>query len=102
MEPAPRSAFEVVEAELFLDLLMRLFADPTCLNGRGEGFEIRAGGKVREVVLPFAGCTLFADEPAFAAHAQAIGLQYDRRTEIEAFNLGRVERISIGVFQSKD
>jgi hypothetical protein len=42
------------------------------------------------------------DEPAFAAHAQAIGLQYDRRTEVEAFNLGRVERISIGVFQSKD
>ncbi|HTV28582.1 MAG TPA: glycosyltransferase family 39 protein [Xanthobacteraceae bacterium] len=42
------------------------------------------------------------DEPGFAAHAQAIGLQYDRRTEVEAFNLGRVERISIGVFQSKD
>jgi 4-amino-4-deoxy-L-arabinose transferase-like glycosyltransferase len=42
------------------------------------------------------------DEPAFAAHAQAIGLQYDRRTEVEAFNLGRVERISIGVFQSKE
>jgi len=42
------------------------------------------------------------DEPAFASRAQAIGLQYDRQANVEAFNLGRVERVSIGVFQSKD
>jgi 4-amino-4-deoxy-L-arabinose transferase-like glycosyltransferase len=42
------------------------------------------------------------EEPAFASRAQAIGLQYDRRAQVEAFNLGRVERVSIGVFQSKD
>ena len=41
------------------------------------------------------------EEPAFASRAQAIGLNYDRRGEVEAFNLGRVERVSIGVFQSK-
>ena len=42
------------------------------------------------------------DEPTFVSRAQAIGLHYDRRTDVEAFNLGRVQRVSIGVFQSKD
>ncbi len=41
-------------------------------------------------------------EPAFAARAQTIGLRYDRRAGIGAFNLGHVQRISIAVFQSKD
>jgi 4-amino-4-deoxy-L-arabinose transferase-like glycosyltransferase len=42
------------------------------------------------------------DEPAFASRAQVIGLHYDRRPNVEAFNLGRVQRVSIAVFQSKD
>ena len=41
-------------------------------------------------------------EQAFMARAQAIGLHYDRRASVEAFNLGRVEPVDIAVFQSKD
>jgi 4-amino-4-deoxy-L-arabinose transferase-like glycosyltransferase len=41
-------------------------------------------------------------EQAFTARAQAIGLHYDRRANVEAFNLGRVEPVEISVFQSKD
>jgi hypothetical protein len=36
----------LVEAELFLQLLMRLFAYPACLDGYGELLERRVGGKV--------------------------------------------------------
>ena len=41
-------------------------------------------------------------QQAFAARAQAIGLRYDRRASIKAFNLGRVEPVEIAVFQSRD
>jgi 4-amino-4-deoxy-L-arabinose transferase-like glycosyltransferase len=41
-------------------------------------------------------------EPAFVARAQAIGLHYDRRPGVDAFNLGRVQRVSISVFQSEE
>jgi 4-amino-4-deoxy-L-arabinose transferase-like glycosyltransferase len=41
-------------------------------------------------------------EQAFTTRAQAIGLHYDRRASVEAFNLGRVQPVEIAVFQSKD
>jgi hypothetical protein len=40
-------------------------------------------------------------EAAFASRAKTIGLDYDRRASIEAFNLGRVQPVDIAVFQSK-
>jgi 4-amino-4-deoxy-L-arabinose transferase-like glycosyltransferase len=39
---------------------------------------------------------------AFTARAQAIGLHYDRRASVEAFNLGHVQPVEIAIFQSKD
>ncbi|MGA8616100.1 MAG: glycosyltransferase family 39 protein [Xanthobacteraceae bacterium] len=41
-------------------------------------------------------------EQAFTSRAQAIGLHFDRRASVEAFNLGRVQQVDIAVFQSKD
>jgi 4-amino-4-deoxy-L-arabinose transferase-like glycosyltransferase len=41
-------------------------------------------------------------EQAFTARAQAIGLHYDQRASVEAFNLGHVQPVEIAVFQSKD
>jgi hypothetical protein len=41
MEPMPGSALEVVETELFLHLLMRLFAEPARLDGGSEGLQER-------------------------------------------------------------
>jgi 4-amino-4-deoxy-L-arabinose transferase-like glycosyltransferase len=40
-------------------------------------------------------------QEAFTARAQAIGLHYDRRASVEAFNLGRVGPVDIAVFQSQ-
>ena len=40
-------------------------------------------------------------ESAFASRAAAIGLDYDRRASVEAYNLGRVQSVNIAVFQSR-
>ena len=40
MQATPRSAFEVIEAEFFLQLLMRLLADPTCFDGSGQAAQV--------------------------------------------------------------
>jgi hypothetical protein len=37
----PGAPFEVVEAEFFFQLLVRLFADPSRLEGRGQGAQVR-------------------------------------------------------------
>jgi hypothetical protein len=39
MQADPGSAFEMIEAKFFLELLMRLFADPSGLDCRGKLFE---------------------------------------------------------------
>ena len=41
MQPLPTAALEMVQAEFFLELLMRLLADPPCLDGAGERPERR-------------------------------------------------------------
>jgi hypothetical protein len=53
----------MVEAKVFLEVLMRLFADPSGLVGGGERFEAGAGWQVRGVVFAFSGRTAFADPP---------------------------------------
>ena len=42
----PRSPLEVIEAELFLQLLMGLLADPAGLNGAGQLLEQCVGGQI--------------------------------------------------------
>ncbi len=36
----------MVQPEFLLELLMRLFTDPSCLDGRGERLELRIGRQV--------------------------------------------------------
>jgi len=57
----------VVDAELLFELLMRLFADPACLNGAGELFERGIGGQVGELVFALAGRLVLADHPDLLA-----------------------------------
>ena len=45
VQPNPGSAFEVVEAEFFLQLLMRLLADPSGYDGGGERLEAGMAGR---------------------------------------------------------
>jgi hypothetical protein len=67
VEPFRRAPFEVVEAEFFFELLMRLFADPVRLDGAGQLLDRRVGGQVREVILALAGRAMLAHEPDFLA-----------------------------------
>jgi len=67
VEASPRSTFEMVEAEFFLELLVSLLANPTRLDGRCERFEAGVGGKVGEIVFLFARCAALADEPYLLA-----------------------------------
>jgi hypothetical protein len=75
----PRTPFEVVVAEFFLELLMRLFADPPRLDGTGQLLDRRAGGQVREVVLALARRAMFADlltRQVLGAHVVELPLQF--------------------------
>ena len=65
MQTCPRPPFEVVEAELFLELLMRLLADPTCLDGAGEHLQRRLRRQVGEIVFALAVRTVLSDQPDF-------------------------------------
>ena len=44
MQACPGASLEVVETEFFLQLLMRLLADPACLDGTCERLDWRIGG----------------------------------------------------------
>ena len=46
MKASPGTALEVVEAELFLELLAPLLADPAGLDGGGEGLQFGVGREV--------------------------------------------------------
>jgi len=46
VQPGPGSALEMVKTELLLELLMRLFADPTRLDGAGDVLDCSVGGKI--------------------------------------------------------
>ena len=63
VKAGPGPALEVVEAKLVLELLMRLFATPSGLDGSGERLEAGVGWQVRGVVFPLAGRTTLTDQP---------------------------------------
>ena len=67
MQPGPGSAFEVIEAEFLLELLMRLFTDPSGFDRGGEFRQARIGWQVRHIVFLFARRPAFADEPDLVA-----------------------------------
>ena len=67
MKATPGAAFEVIEAQFFLELLMRLLANRARLDRRGERLEIGLCGQVGEIVFLFARAAAFAYEPGFLA-----------------------------------
>src|SRR5437868_2861438 len=66
VKPVPRTAFEVIEAEFLLELLVGLLAGPTGLDARSDGFERSAWRQVAQVIPRFVG-SLFSHEPGFVA-----------------------------------
>src|ERR1700722_10496888 len=66
VQATPGSAFEVVEAEFFLKLLVGLLADPSRLDRGGKRLEAGVGRQVGKIVFALArGAPL--DEPGLLA-----------------------------------
>ena len=51
MQADPGSAFEMIEAKFFLELLMRLFTNPSGFDRGGERFQARVGRQVGHIVF---------------------------------------------------
>ena len=67
VQSGPGSTFEVIEAEFFLELLMRLLTDPSGFDRGGERFEARVGRQVRHIIFLLARRSAFADKPDLVA-----------------------------------
>ena len=65
MEALPGSALEVIETEFFLQLLVRLLANPSRLDGGRQGAQIPLRRQVGEIVFLLSRHPVFADEPSF-------------------------------------
>src|SRR3712207_6376314 len=67
VQPRPRAPLELAEAQLLLELLVRLLADPARLDRGRERAQRRAGGEVAEVVLALAAAAPLAHQPDLRA-----------------------------------
>jgi hypothetical protein len=67
VQATPGSAFEVVEAEFFLELLVGLLADPSRLDRGGERLEVGVGRQVGKIVFALARGATLADQPGLLA-----------------------------------
>lgn len=63
MKAVPGQALKLIEAKLLLELLMRLFTNPSGLDGTGERLEAGVCWQVRCVVFLLAGRTTLTDQP---------------------------------------
>ena len=73
----PGSPFEVVEAKFLFHLLMRLLANPPCLDGNGQSAQIGRGRQVGEVILLLSRGPVFADEPSLVPRQMLLTLVPD-------------------------
>jgi hypothetical protein len=60
----PESSLEVIETELFLQLLVSLLANPSRLDGRRQGQQVGLRRQVGEIVFLLSRHPVFADEPS--------------------------------------
>src|ERR1019366_10507773 len=67
MQATPGTSLEVIEAEFFLHLLVRLLARPARVERCGDGFERGIGRVVGQVVLGLAVRSALADQPHLIA-----------------------------------
>jgi hypothetical protein len=61
MKTLPGSPLKVIKPELLFQLLMRLFANPSCLDGGGQCAQICRGRQVGKIVFLFPRRPVFAD-----------------------------------------
>src|SRR5260370_11304629 len=77
MKALPGSSLEVVEAEFLFQLLMTLFANPSRLDGGGQGAQVGRSRQVGEIVFLLARGAVFADKPGFVARQMLLALVPD-------------------------
>lgn len=65
VKSGPGSPFEVIEAEFFFELLVRLFADPARFDRAGESLDRRVNGQIGEIVFSLAIRAMLAHQPSF-------------------------------------
>src|SRR5258708_24425323 len=71
----------MVEPQFFLQLLMRLFTDPTRLNGSCQCLKRNVSGQIRDVVLLLSARSSFAQDPHFIArHTLDTFIEQDRKS----------------------
>ena len=63
MKTLPGPPFEVIEAKFLFQLLMGLLADPSRLDGCGQGAQAGRGWQVGKIVFLLSRQALLADEP---------------------------------------
>ena len=72
VQAGPRSPLEGAEPQLLFQLLVRLLADPACLDGCGQAPQRGARREIAEVVFALAAAAPFADEPDLFAGQMAV------------------------------
>src|SRR6266536_3986581 len=72
VQAGPGPSLEIVEAEFLLELLMRLLADPACLDRRSQASECGANREIAEIVFALSAAAPFPDEPDFLARQVAV------------------------------
>ena len=77
MKALPRSTLEVIEAEFFLELLVRLFAHPSRLDGGRQGAQVSRRRQVGEIVFLLSRHPVLTDEPSLTARQMLLTLVPD-------------------------
>lgn len=96
MKSQPRSPLEVIEAELFLLLLIGLLADPVGLDGAGQLPERCADGQIAEVAFALAGGAVLADQPHLVAGKMLLAEITDPRRRAACHPTVRSRRTASG------
>src|SRR6266540_1836470 len=77
MQTLPGSALEVIETEFFFQLLVRLLANPSCLDGGRQGAQVGVRRQVGEIVFLLSRHPVFADEPSLVSWQMLLTLVPD-------------------------
>src|SRR6516164_8863592 len=74
MQAVPGSTLEVIETEFFLQLLVRLLANPSRLDGGSQSTQIGVRWQVGEIVFLLSRHPVFADEPSLVSGQMLLAL----------------------------
>ena len=73
----PGAALEVIETEFLFQLLVRLLANPSRLDGGRQGAQVGLCRQVGEIVFLFSRRPVFADKPGLVARQMLLTLVPD-------------------------